>query len=174
VRGGKVNNWTGAKNAAAVTEKTAAEEPRLKRSVIVLAFISLGLVYSVMLIGVFLSSGPITEKGLACTDWPLCPNGFFGAPEDRYLVEYVHRLVAVITAGFIYATAIIVPSGVKRAKKTAIIAAGIVSWQLALGFITVATHLYPIAVASHLSTGISVFAFALLTFLWVGVWRKQS
>lgn len=178
---GKINNWTGDKSAAEhrVTEKTAAgggaaaaEEPRLKKSVIAIAFISLGMVYSVMLIGVFLSSGPITENGLACTGWPLCPNGF-GMPEERYLVEYVHRLVAAITAGFVYATAIIVPSSVKRAKKAAIIAAAIVSWQLALGFITVETHLHPIAVASHLSTGISVFAFVLLTFLWVGIWRKH-
>jgi heme A synthase len=163
-----------AKNAGAVTEKeAAAEEPRLKKSVIVISFISLALVYSVMLIGVFLSSGPITKNGIACTNWPLCPNGLFGAPEERYLVEYVHRLVAVITAGFIYGTAIIVPSGVKRAKKAAIIAAAIVSWQLVLGFITVTTSLHPIAVASHLSTGVSTFAFALLTFLWVGIWRKH-
>ncbi|WP_148699223.1 COX15/CtaA family protein [Candidatus Nitrososphaera evergladensis] len=159
-----------------MTEKktAAAEEPRLKRSIIVISFISLGLVYSVMLIGVFLSSGPITENGLACTDWPLCPNGLFGAPEGRYFIEYVHRLVAAVTAGFVYATAIIVPSSIRRAKMAAVIAAAIVSWQLALGFITVTTHLHPIAVASHLSTGISVFAFALLTFLWVGIWRKHG
>ncbi len=160
------------KNNATAGGGAAVEEPQLKKPVIALAFISLGLVYSVMLIGVFLSSGPITENGLACTGWPLCPNGF-GMPEERYLVEYVHRLVAAITAGVIYATAIIVPSKVKRAKKAAVIAAAIVSWQLALGFITVETHLHPIAVATHLSTGISVFAFALLTFLWVGIWRKH-
>lgn len=156
-----------------MTEKTATEEPRLKKPIIVLAFISLGLVYSVMLIGVFLSSGPITQKGISCTSWPLCPNGLFGAPEDRYLVEYVHRLVAVVTAGFIYATAIIVPSNFKRAKKAAIIAAIIVSWQLALGFITVETKLNPIVVATHLSTGVTVFAFGLLTFLWIGIWRQN-
>jgi len=176
---GKVNNWTNAKNVIEqrVTGKktaTAAEEPRLKKSVIIIAFISLGLVYSVMLIGVFLSSGPITENGLVCSQWPLCPNGLFGPPEEHYLVEYVHRLVAAITAGVIYTTALIVPSSIKRAKMAAIIAAGIVTWQIALGFITVMARLHPIAVASHLSTGISVFAFALLTFLWVGVWRKHG
>jgi heme A synthase len=170
---GKINNWKEATTPQnGVTEKTTAEEPRLKKSVIVISFISLALVYSVMLIGVFLSSGPITENGIVCTDWPLCPNGF-GAPEERYLVEYIHRVVAVTTTGFAYATAIIVPSRIKRAKTAAIIAAIIVSWQLGLGFITVTTHLHPIAVAGHLSTGISVFAFALLTFLWVGIWRKH-
>ncbi len=154
--------------AAGVTEK-AAEEPRLSRPAIAFSFIALALVYSTMLIGVFFSS---QEKGIACKEWPLCPNGF-GAPEERYLVEYVHRLVAATAAAFVYATAIIVPSRIKRAKKAAIIAAIIVSVQLVLGLLTVLSTLHPMVVASHLSTGITVFAFGLLTFLWAGVWRKH-
>lgn len=154
--------------AAGVTEK-AAEEPRLGRPVIAVSFIALALVYSTMLIGVFLSS---QERGIACKEWPLCPNGF-GAPEDRYLVEYVHRIVAATTAAFVYATAIIVPSRVRLAKKAALIGAAIVSLQIVLGLLTVLSTLHPIVVASHLSTGITVFAFGLLTFLWAGVWKKH-
>lgn len=147
-------------------------EPELKRPIIVLAFASIGMVYTVMLMGVFLSSGPITEKGLVCTDWPLCPNGF-GTPEDRYLFEYVHRLFAALTATVVYATAAIVPIRARRAKMAALVAAGLVSIQLLIGYLTVASHLHPLVVATHLSTGITVFAFALLTFLWVGIWRKR-
>jgi cytochrome c oxidase assembly protein subunit 15 len=154
--------------AAGVTEK-AAEEPRLGRPVIAVSFIALALVYSTMLIGVFLSS---QERGIACKEWPLCPNGF-GAPEDRYIVEYVHRIVAVTTAVFVYATAVIVPSRARLAKKAALIGAGMVSLQIVLGLLTVLSTLHPIVVASHLSTGITVFAFGLLTFLWAGVWRKS-
>ncbi len=146
-------------------------EPRLKKSIIVLAFISLGLVYSTMVVGVYFSS---IEQGIACTEWPLCPNGLFGAPEERYLVEYAHRLIAAIAAAFIYATAAIVPSKVKRAKKAALIAAAIVSVQLVLGLAVVFTQLNPLLVASHLSTGVSMFALVLLTFLWISFWRKQS
>jgi cytochrome c oxidase assembly protein subunit 15 len=147
-------------------------EPALKRPIIALAFTSIGMVYTVMLMGVFLSSGPITEKGLVCTDWPLCPNGF-GMPEERYMFEYVHRLFAALTTTVVYATAAIVPARVKRAKMASLVAAGLVSIQLLIGYMTVATHLHPLVVATHLSTGITVFAFALLTFLWVGVWRKR-
>jgi cytochrome c oxidase assembly protein subunit 15 len=154
--------------ACGVTEK-AAEEPRLGRPVIAVSFIALALVYSTMLIGVFLSS---QERGIACTEWPLCPNGF-GAPEDRYLVEYVHRIVAVTAAAFVYATAVIVPSRVRMAKKAALIGAALVSAQIVLGLLTVLSTLHPIVVAGHLSTGITVFAFGLLTFLWAGVWRKH-
>ncbi|NOJ27667.1 MAG: cytochrome oxidase assembly protein [Nitrososphaera sp.] len=146
-------------------------EPRLKKSIIVLAFISLGLVYSTMIVGVYFSS---IEQGIACTEWPLCPNGLFGAPEERYTVEYAHRLIAAIAAAFIYATAIIVPSKIKRAKKAALIAAAIVSVQLVLGLAVVFSQLNPLLVASHLSTGVSMFALVLLTFLWTSFWRKQS
>ena len=145
--------------------------PELKKSVIVLAFASIGLVYTVMLIGVFLSNGPIHEDGIACTDWPLCPNGF-SLPEERYLYEYVHRVVAAIAAAVVYATAIVVPSSAKKAKTAAVIAAVIVTAQIILGYLTVATSLHPLVVATHLSTGITVFAFGLLTFWWAGAWKK--
>jgi heme A synthase len=147
-------------------------EPELKKPVIVLAFVSIGLVYSTMLIGVFLSSGPITQRGIVCTEWPLCPNGF-GAPEDHYLMEYVHRLVAAVTASVVYATAVVVPSGARRAKKASLIAAALVSFQIILGLLTVLTTLEPLIVASHLSTGITLFAFGLLTFWWAGIWRRR-
>lgn len=146
--------------------------PELKKPVIILGFVSMGFVYSTMLIGVFLSTGPIAEQGLVCTEWPLCPNGF-GPPEDRYMMEYVHRVVAVITAVVVYATAIAVPAKVRRAKKVAIIAAGLVSLQIVIGLLTVLTMLEPIVVASHLSTGVTLFAFGLLTFWWTGAWKRR-
>jgi cytochrome c oxidase assembly protein subunit 15 len=147
--------------------------PELKKSAIVLAFASIGLVYTVMLLGVFLSNGPIHEAGIACTDWPLCPNGF-GLPEERYLYEYIHRVVAVIAAAVVYATAIVVPPAIRRAKMAAAIAAVIVTVQIILGYLTVVTSLHPLVVATHLSTGITVFAFGLLTFWWAGAWKKYA
>jgi heme A synthase len=146
-------------------------EPELKKPVIILAFVSIGLVYSTMLIGVFLSSGPLKERGLVCTEWPLCPNGF-GLPEDHYLMEYVHRVVAAITVAVVYATAIVVPAGARRAKRAAVIAAAIVSVQIVLGWLTVLTTLDPLTVATHLSTGVTLFAFGLLTFWWAGMLKK--
>jgi cytochrome c oxidase assembly protein subunit 15 len=130
------------------------------------------MVYTVMMVGVFLSNGPIAERGIACKEWPLCPNGVFGPPADSYFFEYLHRVLAVLTAAVVYATAVIVPASNKKAKLAAVIAAAIVSVQILLGFLAVATSLNPIVVASHLSTGISVLGFGLLTFWWAGVWKK--
>jgi heme A synthase len=155
---------------ATLTQK-GAEEPGLKRSAIVLAFASIGMVYTTMLMGVYLSNGPINDHGLVCIQWPLCPNGF-GAPEDRYVFEYAHRLVAAITATVVYVTAALMPASVRKARKAALVAAAIVTFQLILGLLVVMTGLSPLIVAAHLSTGVSLFAFGLLAFWWAGIWRK--
>ena len=123
-----------------------------------------------MIVGRYLSS-TINQQGLACVTWPLCPNEF-GLPEDRYLTEYIHRVLAVIASGLVYATAIAVPSSFRKAKVASIIAAMVVSVQIIIGYLTVTTQLYPLMVATHLSTGIAVIAFSLITFLWIGILRK--
>ena len=150
--------------------KDLAADVPLKRSIIVVAFISIALVFSTMIVGVYFSG---QERGVACTEWPLCPNGLLAPPEEKYVIEYVHRVLAGITAGFVYATAVIVPSRAKKAKRAAVIAAIIISVQLGLGYLTATTDLHPLVVATHLSTGITAIAFTLLTFMWAGMWSKH-
>jgi heme A synthase len=124
-----------------------------------------------MVVGRYLSS-TINEQGLVCSGWPLCPNGL-GVPEAGYAIEYVHRLLAVISSGLVYATALAVPSSLRKAKLASIIAAAVMSVQIILGYLTVISDLYPIVVASHLSSGIAIIAFALLAFLWIGIMKKD-
>jgi heme A synthase len=38
-----------------------------------LSFISLSLVFTVMIVGAYVSA---SGQGMSCPDWPLCPNGF--------------------------------------------------------------------------------------------------
>jgi heme A synthase len=85
------------------------------------------------------------------------------------LIEYVHRVLAVVASGLVYATAIAVPSDLRKAKLASIIAAIIVSAQIVIGYFTVITGLYPLIVATHLSTGVTIIAFSLITFLWIRV-----
>lgn len=126
-----------------------------------LSFAAMALLYSVMLVGVYITS---SHQGLSCRDWPLCPNGF-GLPSEKYFFEHYHRVLVVITAGLIYASAAYAFRTATPARKTAIIAAIIISMQIALGFLVVSTRLEPLLVAAHLSTGILLFAMALMTFL---------
>jgi cytochrome c oxidase assembly protein subunit 15 len=150
--------------------KDLAADVPLKRSTILLAFTSIALVFSTMIVGVYFSG---QERGVACTEWPLCPNGLFSPPEENYVVEYVHRVLAAVTAVFVYATAVIVPSSARKAKKAAVIAAVIISAQLGLGYLTATSSLHPLVVATHLSTGITAIAFTLLAFMWAGMWSKH-
>ena len=119
------------------------------------------MLYSVMLIGVYITS---SHQGLSCTEWPLCPNGF-GLPTEKHFFEHYHRVMVVIASSLIYATAAHAAKDVRPARKTAILAAIVVSVQIVLGMLVVNTRLEPLLVATHLSTGILLFAMTLMTFL---------
>jgi cytochrome c oxidase assembly protein subunit 15 len=126
-----------------------------------LSFSALAMLYSVMLVGVYITA---SHQGLSCTDWPLCPNGF-GLPSEEHFFEHYHRVLVVITAGLIYAMAAYAAKNAHPARKPAIIAAIVVSLQILLGTFVVKTNLQPLLVMTHLSTGILLFAMMLLTFL---------
>jgi cytochrome c oxidase assembly protein subunit 15 len=137
-------------------------EVQLRSKVAVgLSFSALTMLYSVMLVGVYISS---SNQGLSCPDWPLCPNGL-DLPSQKHFFEHYHRVMVVIAAGLIYATAAFAVKNATPARKTAALAAIIVSVQILLGMFVVNTHLEPLLVATHLSTGILLFAMTLMTFL---------
>lgn len=140
------------------------------RKMLLLSFTSLALIYTIMLIGVYITS---SYQGLSCPDWPLCPNGL-GIPGPEYLFEHIHRMLVIITSGFIIATAIYAYINARSVSTTAILAAVIVIIQIILGMIMVYSKLHPLLVATHLATGILLFAMLLLTFISSYRERKNS
>ena len=126
-----------------------------------LSFTSLGLLYSVMLIGVYISA---SNMGLVCTEWPLCPNGF-DFPSPKYFFEHYHRVLVIITAIFIYTNAAYAIKTRVETQKYSIASGIIISFQILLGMLVVQTKLQPLIVALHLSTGVLLFAMTLMTFL---------
>ena len=80
------------------------------------SFVSLGLVFTVIIIGAFLSA---RGQELSCSDWPLCPTGFSLSPGGKYFVEYVHRIIALIAAVSVYITAIYSIKRFVKARKAA-------------------------------------------------------
>jgi len=132
--------------------------------IVCLSFASLALLFTVMLIGTYVDASHQGHQGLSCPDWPLCPNGF-NFPPKKYLFEEIHRIVAAMTAGVIFATAgyAAKKSGIMR--KTAITAGIIVAVQIVLGMFVVNTKLNALLVATHLSTGVFLFALAMITFV---------
>lgn len=138
---------------------------------LILPFISLSLIYSTMLIGVYISS---LNKSVACPDWPLCPNGF-ALPPEKFLYEHFHRLVAIIAAIFTGIYLIIVRKSNWRLNKMAvIIATSLIIVQIVMGIFVVSTKLNPIIVAIHLSTAVTIFSliFVLLRESYIEIKRK--
>jgi heme A synthase len=127
-----------------------------------LLFGSLCLVYSTMIIGVYLSS---IHQSLSCSEWPLCPNGFLKAPEQNYIVEYMHRLFVGFTAGTIYATAVFARVKIKKLQRLTTLTAILVSIQIAIGALIVTSTLDIRLVTIHLPMGVALFGITLIMFL---------
>ncbi|HEY5632099.1 MAG TPA: COX15/CtaA family protein [Nitrososphaeraceae archaeon] len=125
------------------------------------SFASLVLLYGVMLIGIYITA---SHQGLSCPDWPLCPNGF-NFPPPKYFFEHVHRVLAVITAGVIFTSAFYSAKKAKNVRTTAVAAGIIISVQIFLGVLVINKRLEALLVATHLSTGVLLFAMTLMTFL---------
>jgi heme A synthase len=125
------------------------------------SFASLALLYGVMLLGIYITA---SHQGLSCPNWPLCPNGF-DIPPSKYFFEHIHRVIAVITAGMILVTAVYTTKKAKSVRKTAIAGSIIVLVQILLGMWVVNNKLEALLVATHLSTGVLLFAMTLMTFL---------
>jgi cytochrome c oxidase assembly protein subunit 15 len=127
-----------------------------------LSFGSMSLVYATMILGVYLSS---IHQSLSCSEWPLCPNGFFKPPEHNYLVEYFHRLFVVFTTCTIYATSVFAYVRIKRMQHLTLLAAIVVSIQILIGALVVTSRLDIRFVSIHLPIGVTLFGITLLTFL---------
>lgn len=126
-------------------------------------FMILGLTFSIMIIGVYLSS---IHQGYSCKTWPLCPNGF-GFPPEEYFYEHFHRFLALVLAVSLFSFTVF--SFIKiRNRNLSIklsIASTLLSAQIILGWVVIATKLQPIVVASHLSTGIALFGILVVTLI---------
>jgi heme A synthase len=138
-----------------------AQQHIILNTMLCFSFASLALLYGVMLLGIYITA---SHQGLSCPDWPLCPNGF-NFPSQKYFFEYVHRLMAVITAGLIFTTAFYSVKKAKNVRKTAVAASVIISVQILLGILVINRKLEALFVAIHLSTGVLLFAMTLITFL---------
>ena len=127
-----------------------------------LSFGSMSLVYATMILGVYLSS---IQQSLSCSEWPLCPNGFLKAPEQNYIVEYMHRLSVGFTAGTIYATAVFSRVKIKKLRRLTTLTAVLVSIQIAIGALIVTSTLDIRFVTIHLPMGVALFGITLIMFL---------
>jgi heme A synthase len=126
-------------------------------------FVILGLIYSVMLLGVYLTS---SHQGLSCLTWPLCPNGF-DFPPPKYFYEHIHRFLVLVLSIALFSFTVFAYKKIpdKKIRVKLLIASILLTAQILLGWLVIFTRLNPFVVASHLSNAVALFGIILITLL---------
>jgi cytochrome c oxidase assembly protein subunit 15 len=133
------------------------------KKLFIVTLIIIGITYSVMMLGVYLSS---IHQGLSCQTWPLCPNGF-GFPPPIYFFEHIHRTLVffLLVSLFSFTAYSFLRLSNKNLKIKLALASGLLIAQVILGWVMIVTKLQPVIVASHLATGIAFFGILVVTLI---------
>ena len=102
----------------------------------------------------------ITGSGMGCPDWPLCYGQLIPPFEFHTLIEYVHRLVALLVALTIAGIALFVLLRYRQTKSLVTLTAAVIFlylFQAVLGGITVLTGNTPWSVSMHLGNAMLLF-----------------
>ncbi|MGH7741306.1 MAG: COX15/CtaA family protein [Candidatus Eiseniibacteriota bacterium] len=116
------------------------------------------LMFALIVIGAAVRA---TGSGLSCPDWPLCQGRLIPPFEFHVLIEWFHRLLALMVGLMLLATALWVWTHAEtRPRLGALAALSIVLYltQALLGALTVWKLLSPAMVSSHLAVGTLLFA----------------
>jgi heme a synthase len=128
----------------------------------ILAYTTVAATYVLIIIGGYVSA---SGSGLACPDWPTCNGQILPALTGHVLVEYTHRLMAVLVSLLVTATWLVIALRYKRERNIFIVSTmGLILLfaQVLLGMVTVRTDLNPFVTAGHLGLASGVFALVLV------------
>jgi heme A synthase len=123
-----------------------------------LAFATAMLMFALIAIG---AAVRVTGSGLSCPDWPLCEGRLIPRFEYHVMIEWFHRLVALLVGLMLLATAGWTWAHRETRARLGLLAAGAVGLYLVqalLGALTVWKLLSPTMVSSHLAVGTLLFA----------------
>ena len=101
-----------------------------------------------------------TGSGLACPDWPLCQGRLIPPLQFNVLVEWFHRLTALLTSVALFVTVawvLVHPATRARLGALAGLAIALLFVQVMLGALTVWKLLSPSVVSGHLAVALLLF-----------------
>lgn len=118
--------------------------------------------FALIVVGAYVAAGGFGE---ACgsqvpSDWPLCNGNLLPAPFLGPIVEYTHRLLAALSALFLFVTTFVAwrSQAVNNAVKRSLYVASILLvFQIVLGGVVVANDLNALLVAVHQAAAILIF-----------------
>lgn len=122
-----------------------------------LAFLSATLMFGLIVVGSVVRT---TGSGLACPDWPLCHGRLIPPLQFNILIEWFHRLLALVVGLGLLATAwwVFAHRAVRaRLGGLAVVSIGLYLSQALLGALTVWRLLDPNVVSGHLAMGLLLF-----------------
>ncbi len=122
----------------------------------------LGLATTLLMFGLMVVGSIVrtTGSGLACPDWPLCQGRLIPPFEFHVLIEWFHRLVALLVSLLVFSTvAWVLANAPLRARLggLAALAVALLAAQVMLGALTVWKLLDPAIVAGHLGVALLLF-----------------
>ncbi|HEY2954247.1 MAG TPA: COX15/CtaA family protein [Candidatus Eisenbacteria bacterium] len=131
---------------------------------------NLSLATTLLLFGLIVLGSVVrtTGSGLACPDWPLCQGRLLPPLQLNVLIEWFHRLFALLASVMLFATAgWVLGHRATRARLggLAALALALLLVQVLLGALTVWKLLSPAVVSSHLAVALLLFATTLVTAL---------
>jgi cytochrome c oxidase assembly protein subunit 15 len=127
----------------------------------------LALTTAILMFGLIVIGSVVrtTGSGLACPDWPLCQGRLIPPFQFNVLIEWSHRLVALLVSVLLIATcgwALVRPDVRSRLGGLAALAVILLFAQVALGALTVWKLLSPLVVSSHLAVALLLFSTLLI------------
>lgn len=138
-----------------------------------LAYGSVISTYLLIVIGGYVAS---SGSGLACPDWPTCHGKWVPTLTGPVLIEYTHRLFALVVSVFVTATLLVAWFRYYEEKNILILSSAtfaLLMAQILLGMVTVTSELDAAITASHLGLALGVFASVLVNALLVRSRRAE-
>jgi len=123
-----------------------------------LGFATTLLTFALIVIGSVVRT---TGSGLACPDWPLCQGRLIPPLQFNVMIEWTHRLVALLVSLAMAALAILTFARAELRARLGgfmVLALCLLALQILLGALTVWKLLDPSVVSGHLAVALLIFA----------------